>query len=131
MSFTELVGKTLVKIERSGGRDRERDEVMDFVADDGSVYRCAHSQDCCEYVRVEDIAGDLDDLIVTPILHAEESTSDTPPEGHPGVSESATWTFYRLGTIKGTVVIRWLGESNGYYSESVVFYQVLPANATA
>jgi hypothetical protein len=85
----------------------------------------AHSQDCCESVSIEDIAGDLKDLIGSPILFAEESTnSDDPaPEGR-YQDDGSLWTFYRLGTIKGTVVIRWYGSSNGYYGVGVNFDEV-------
>ena len=76
-----------------------------------------HMQDCCESVYIEDIVGDLDDLVGTPLLLVEEVSNY---EGESKeYSESETWTYYRFRTIKGSVDIRWYGESNGYYSESV------------
>lgn len=75
-------------------------------------------------MRVEDTVGVLSDLVGSPITLAEESTnSDNPPPGGDG---SHTWTFYRFATAKGYVTLRWLGESNGYYSEAVDFEKVNP-----
>ena len=66
-----------------------------------------------------------DDLVGTPILMAEEVTNEpnVNPEGVPipEYQDCFTWTFYKFATIKGYVTIRWYGESNGYYSESVDF----------
>ncbi len=110
----DLIGKTLTAIERDG------DEQLRFKCVDGSAYRMYHDQCCCETVEIAEIIGDLDDLLQTPILEAEEVTnSENKPSEY---ADSWTWTFYKLGTIKGHVNIRWLGESNGYYSESVDFH---------
>lgn len=112
----DLVGQTLTAVIGDVG-----DDVMTFKAD-GKEWRMLHSQDCCESVSLEDIAGDLADLIGSPIVSAEESTnSNEQIDGKPECMESCTWTFYRIATAKGLVVLRWLGESNGYYSESVDF----------
>ncbi len=105
-----LLGKCLQKI------DVEEDFRILFHTKDDGILAMDHHQDCCEQVKIEDITGDLNDLIGNPILIAEERTSTTKTEW-----DSKTWTFYELATIKGSVTIRWLGESNGYYSESVDF----------
>jgi hypothetical protein len=87
--------------------------------EDGSVLLFYHDQDCCESVDVDDVVGDIADLVGSPLLVAEEVSSDDAPAPPGEYVESCTWTFYRFATVKGTVTVKWLGESNGYYSESV------------
>lgn len=78
-----------------------------------------HLQDCCESVEIEDVCGDVEWMVRVPILSAEETSNHRTAQ-----YASSTWTFYRITTFHGTVTIRWLGTSNGYYSESVTFTEV-------
>ena len=113
-TFSDLLGKTLTSA-KLGGND---DEIV-FVLDDGSACRLYHRQNCCESVFVESIVGELDDLVGSPITMADESSGEIKlADNQYG---SGTWTFYKLATARGFVDIRWKGESNGYYSESVDF----------
>lgn len=89
----------------------DNDEIC-FYNKSELVYKLYHEQDCCENVYIEDICGDISDLIGSPILMSEEVINN---------DEGCTWTFYKFATIKGYVTIRFCGESNGYYSESVDF----------
>lgn len=119
-AFSELKGKTLVKIT---GMNTESDEII-FECSDGTAYKMYHEQDCCEYVYLEDVCGNVDCLLGTPLLIAEEiSNCDSLPPVN-AYDDSYTWTFYHLATIKGYVDLRWYGTSNGYYSESVDFVQI-------
>ena len=112
--FENMIGATLTSIEGKVG-----DEQMMFVSNDGRRFVFWYEHDCCASCTVEDICGDLADLVGSPLVEAEEvSNIHQPPPEH---ADSYTWTFYRFATAKGAVVIRWLGESNGYYSESVSY----------
>lgn len=116
-SFEDLQGRMLCKVV-----NLNNDELRFHLTEDHYV-RMYHRQDCCESVSIEDIVGDLDDLVGTPLLLAEEVSNYEPEEKTVDedsyYSESETWTYYRFRTIKGSVDIRWYGTSNGYYSESV------------
>ena len=127
--FNTLQGKTISEITTLTS---DRGVVgLTITCTDSTRYKLEHTQDCCEQVTLEDICGELDDLIGVPLLQAEEIRSRNGDNTkiaealthylHPTKShdDSFTWTFYRLATTKGSVVLRWYGESNGYYSESV------------
>lgn len=127
VNISHLEGAVLSNIE---GLQKDSDHVT-FTAIDGRVWRMFHSQDCCETVYLEDVNGEVGDLIGTPILQATEVSNTSDPALEPDDPDleegfyqgSHTWTFYRLSTIKGTVVIRWYGTSNGYYSEGVDIWE--------
>lgn len=111
--FEKMIGKTMSEV--SGSWDT--DELRFVEKGTGTVHRFYHAQDCCESVRIEDVCGDLSDLEGSPILVAEEVSS----EYNETCSGDEQWTFYKFSTIKGSVTVRWYGSSNGYYSTSVYY----------
>ena len=112
-----MKGKTFVEVTGSVGSGE-----MLFVTATGERFMFAHQQDCCESVDINDIVGDLQDLVGEPLLLAEQVSGETPVNFNEMDHESVTWTFYKFATRKGYVDVRWLGESNGYYSESVSLF---------
>ena len=118
--FEDLKGKVLASVE-----NKENEELV-FTLVNGDIYKLYHEQDYCECVYIEDIIGNLDDLVNSSILMAEEISNANEPENAEIEyrNDSETWTFYKLATIKGYVTIRWYGSSNGYYSESVDWRKV-------
>ena len=107
-----MKGLIFTKITGSVG-DRE----MTFETADGVGFMFAHMQDCCETVDINDIVGDINDLVGAPLVIAEQVSGTVPADAEH--YESYSYTFYKFATRKGYVDVRWLGESNGYYSESV------------
>ncbi len=65
-SFEDLLGRILVKIEKID------DQELILYLSDKNFVRLFHSQSCCEDVYIEDICGDLNDLIGEPLINVEE-----------------------------------------------------------
>ena len=116
MEFSELAGKTLTSV---AGAEKGSAEVV-FTATDGDSYRLYDSEadnDNAFEIWLEDVEGDIADLIDSPITIAEVSSGSSPS----GDDEFAIWAFYRLATAKGMVTFRWCGHSNGHYGELAEF----------
>lgn len=120
ISLDWLKGKIITKIDINREHSEEPNEIL-FTCADGDKYIMYHDQDCCEDVYLEDIEGDINNLLNTPILEAHEVSNNDDPNSE---YESVTWTFYKFSSAKGYVTLRWLGNSNGYYSEDVTFKKI-------
>jgi len=108
-TIEEFMGKTLKSYNQT-------DSEITFTFDNGDIYEMRHERECCENVWLDDVCGNLDDLLNTPIIVAEERFENVDPEDGYGI---LGWTFYELATVKGSVTLKWCGESNGYYSVGV------------
>lgn len=118
MSIEYLLGKSLCNIFVNSEKTEILFQINDGYRNDYKFLRMYHEQDCCEDVSIEDIVGDLQDLIHEEITMAECVTNRN--ENFKNDNDvPGTWTFYKLATKKGYVTLRWYGESNGYYSEEV------------
>ena len=113
-NIADMVGKVFTSVTETG------DTMVFENATDRYVF--FHEQNCCESVGINDVVGDLSDLVGEPLLIADEVSGETPVDFNERDHESVTWTFYKFATRKGYVDVRWLGESNGYYSESVELF---------
>ena len=103
ITIDDMKGQTFTKVYVT-------DDKSELVFEnDEFIFMFYHESDCCEDVQVEDVVGDLNDLVGKPLDIVEVVHHDSefnPPDVEP---------------VKGWVDVRWLGESNGYYSESVHF----------
>ena len=124
-----LIGKTLTSITVNYAFDE-----ITFVCSDGQAFRAYHMQDCCEEVGIYDVEGEVSELIDSPIIEAETTvdSENWPNDVSYSINslDSFTWTTHFLKAENGkTLMVRWLGVSNGYYSERVHFQRThIPLN---
>ena len=111
--FSDLSGQTIVNIQGDKG-----DEFAVLTLADGRQMGMAHIQDCCESVTLESIRGDIEMVVGHEIEYAAETSGSAEP-ALSFLDDSHTWTYYYIRTEGGSIVIRWYGTSNRYYSENV------------
>lgn len=114
-SLEDFIGETITSI------NTDKDEYLIFEFGDEYCLEFLHMQDCCEHVYIEDIVGDLDALVGSPLTVCREARGKYDTDEWDNVQE---WTFYEFATVNGSVTVRWYGTSNGWYSTSVTWFFV-------
>lgn len=109
-NIENLAGKEVVAV--LGGVKDSSDAI--YLFSDNTYLHVYHEQDCCEAVEIVD--EESDDIAGGVVISFELVGGETEFRG---VEGTMTWSFVKLRTTKGDVWQRWLGESNGYYSEEV------------
>ena len=111
VNFEQLTGMTITAVVY-----KETNESL-LIHLNTHVLEMIHHQDCCETVYLADVVGSFEDLIGYPLLEVSESIVDIKSEDY-----SSTASYYNFRTVKASVQLRWVGESNGYYSEIIDSY---------
>ena len=107
-----LVGEVLTHIDI----DESSDRIL-LTTQSGRQILIHHEQDCCESVSIEDTEGNWHSLLGKPLAEVSEEYGQigNPPE----YADSWTRTELTFKVDGATVINRWIGESNGYYSETI------------
>lgn len=118
-SFDLLEGEILTHIDVN----EEANQIL-LTTESGRTFLIHHEQDCCESVIIEDTQGDWGKLVgkVVEQVTKEETYKGDPPPEYP---DSWTRTTLKFKVNDATVICRWIGESNGYYSETVDISEIL------
>ena len=112
----ELLGQTVTEITGAEAGF----ETLRLTYDAGLMEAVfSHDQTCCEDVKIAQVDGDPEHLIGSPLTMAEVVSEELGEPKPSKYSDSWTWSFLKLATVKGYETVRWLGESNGYYGESI------------
>ena len=114
ISLENLVGKTIVSIQ-----GLETDLGIFLTCSDGSVYEWYHCDECCDIISLNDILGNISDLIGSPIVKYSKESREVDL-----LLIETGWSFYNVATDKEFVTVRWYGESSGNYSNKGKFKRV-------
>ena len=114
--FDVLVGEVLDAVDI----DRKENQIL-LTTRSGRRFLVYHEQECCEKVAIFGQDGSFDKLIGKPIVEARDIAVDTGDDE----LDSQTTTTLVFRVDDQTVISRWVGDSNGYYSERVDIAELL------
>lgn len=113
-SIQSLVGEVLTYIDID-----EKENQIKLTTASGREVMIYHEQNCCESVCIESTEGDWLSLVGKVIVGVSHDEYERDNEwGH------ETRTELKFIVDGSTVISRWIGESNGYYSEIVDFIEI-------
>lgn len=103
---------------------------VQIKTDSGRIFTMSHLQDCCEWVRVFKVEGDVSQVIGRKVTRAEDIILDKDEKAFKRITKSnadysATITIFDLDFSGTHFRIIWLGESNGCYGEGVAFEEII------
>lgn len=117
-NLESLVGETLSYIDTD-----DSDEIM-LTTTSGRKIHIYHQQDCCESVGIVDTVGNWHNLIGKVVIEASKDFDECNGE----CCDSCTHTRLTFKVNDATVISKWIGESNGYYSEGVDIEELTNGN---
>lgn len=109
-----LVGEVLTHVDVLG------EEGIMLTTESGRRIKIYHEQDCCEHVRIVGTDGEWKDLYGKVIDEVDHKAV----QSDVALCESKTDSTLTFKAGYKTVISRWIGESNGYYSESVDLMEI-------
>jgi hypothetical protein len=100
------------------------DEQLIIEVEDGRRFSFCHEQDCCESVSVYSVDGNLKELQGKKLVRIDCDNVDPDDYVLGEHVDSYTFTNVRFITDEQTSLVRWFGESNGYYGEGISFSEL-------
>lgn len=107
--------------------DISDDDIL-ITTEGNNQFRFYHDQECCESVYIYDCNDDLKVLenkklesVFYDCIHNVDPDDITNSDQY---RESFTWTNVYFVTNEKTVCVRWYGESNGYYNETIDIQEI-------
>ncbi len=100
--------------------DRKENKIM-ITTISGRRFMFCHNQDCCESVTIVDVDGYKQEDLKGDLLQIDYETFE--PMDY---CDHTTLTNIRFVCNHRTMIVRWVGTSNGFYSETVSFCEIKP-----